>query len=63
MQRELSLDQVQVVRSDLRDEDLVVVMARPRDGAGGGGASSPKWGVVGRAWERLSSRFTTVNQT
>lgn len=63
VQRELSLDQIRVVRNDLRDEDIEVVVARPARSAAGNAVSASRWGVVGRAWERLSSRFSTVNQT
>lgn len=63
VQRELSLDQIRVVRNDLRDEDIEVVLVGPAQGAGAKAVSAARWGVVGRAWERLSSRFSTVNQT
>lgn len=64
-QREFSLDQVRVVRNDLRDEDIEIVVARPAGGARvaeGKAAPAARWGVVGRAWERLSNRFSTATQ-
>jgi hypothetical protein len=62
VQRELALEQVRVVRNDLRDEDIEVVVRQPAAVVDAKGGGSPRWGVVGRAWERLSSRFSTVNQ-
>ncbi len=57
VQRELSFGPVEVARNDLRDADVEVVIAGSVRPAGA------RWGVVGRAWERFSSRFTTQNQT
>lgn len=63
VQREFSLDHIRVVRNDLREDDIEVVVTGPAKVAARNDAASPRWGVVGRAWERLSNRFSTVNQS
>jgi hypothetical protein len=58
VQPELSLDKVQVVRSDLSDADVDVVPMKARSPSSNASAESPgKYKLAESAWDRLTARF------